>query len=528
MAPGIGPAVQGVLKALHPGLVSVIDHRGAGKGEQHQRRQPQLCRSPAPLPGEQAVVRPVCLALRRMVRTQKRQDAGSVMGAQKIHGGIERRRRIVLPQGLHGLPEIIGVAAAEIGQQSGAEGIVHQPVGLAAQQIPPPLGVGDLVGAIFPHLADENAVRGGLLHGGTDLHQKPVRQLIRHVQPPAGGSGPQPPADDGVLPINDKVHVGGGRLLHCRQGVDAPPGVIGVRPVEEAVPAVPGRVLTLGGAQGGIPAVCIEIDTLRAGVVEHTVQDHPHAPLLRLGAEGTEIVLGPQHGVDLRIVRRIVAVVGGGLKNGAQVQGGDAQGLQIVQLRRDPRQGAAEKVPVADLTVRVRPPLRRVVPVLMDPAAAHQPVRVRHRQAAEAVWKNLVSHAGAEPARRAAFPVDRQLPGICLPVAAITGLIQNTAGAVLPPEAEVIPDQLRLGRGTEDAGKTDPLAGRALQGQLQLLPGAGELTDSDQRTVREMLRGQGTAVKGDRCAADRGAEGLLAQVTAGVKDKGFAHGDRSP
>ena len=70
--------------------------------------------------------------------------------------------------------------------------------------------------------------------------------------------------------------------------------------------------------------------------------------------------------------------------------------------------------------------------------------------------------------------------------------------------------------------------GSRLQGQLQLLPGAGELTDSDQRTVREMLRGQGTAVKGDRCAADRGAEGLLAQVTAGVKDKGFAHGDRSP
>ena len=309
----------------------------------------------------------------------------------------------------------------------------------------------------------------GLLHGGADLLQKPVRQLVRHVQPPAGGSGPQPPADDGVLAFNDKVHVGGGRLLHCRQGVDAPPGVVGVRPVVEAVPAVPGRVLTLGGAQGGIPAVGVEVDALGAGVVEHTVQDHPHAPLRRLGAELPEVLLRAQHGVDLRIVRRVVAVVGGGLKDGAQVQGGDAQGLQIVQLGRDARQGAAEESPGCGS----RRPGPAATPACRPspggPSGAHQPVRVRHRQAAEAVWKYLVSHAGAEPARRAALPVDGQLPGVRLPVAAVAGLIQHAAGAVLPPEAEVVPDQLRLPRGLQDAGKADPLAGRALQGQLQLL-----------------------------------------------------------
>ena len=386
------------------------------------------------------------------------------MGAQKVHGGVKGRRRIVLPQGLHGLPKVIGIPAGDIGQQRRAEGVVHQPVGLTAQQIPPPLGVGDLIGAVLPHLADQDAVRGRLLHGGADLLQKPVRQLIRHIQPPAGSSGTQPPADNGVLGVNDEIHIRGRGLLHRWQSADAPPGVVGIRPVVEPVPAVPGRVLALGCAQGGVIAVGIEVHALGSGVVEHAVQNHPHPPLSGLGAESAEIGLRAQHGVDAGIVRCVITVVGGGLENGAEVQRGDTKGLQIVQFRRDPRQSATKEVPVADLPIRIRPPLRRVIPVLVDPAPANQTRRVHGYQTAETIWKNLVCHTCPKPAGRTAFLVDRQLPGHGLSVTAVAGLVQQTAGAVLPPEAEVIPEKIGQLRRGQCAGKAKPLACEALQG----------------------------------------------------------------
>ena len=51
------------------------------------------------------------------------------------------------------------------------------------------------------------------------------------------------------------------------------------------------------------------------------------------------------------------------------------------------------------------------------------------------------------------------------------------------------------------------------------------------KTRHELRRGvilPPEQAEGNFSAADRGAEGLLAQVAAGIKDKGFAHGDASP
>ena len=151
---------------------------------------------------------------------------------------------------------------------------------------------------------------------------------------------------------------------------------------------------------------------------------------------------------------------------------------------------------------------------------------VRQGQAAEAVWKYLVSNAGAEPRRRMALPVDGQLPGVRPPVGAVAGLIQHAAGAVLPPQAEAVPDQLRRRRRRQDAGKAHPVAGGALQRQLQLPDLAGELVKKHQGAVGEALRGQRAAAEGDRRAAGHGAEGVLAGITAGIKDKRFTHGMR--
>ncbi len=80
-----------------------------------------------------------------------------------------------------------------------SEGVVHQPVAVAAQDVLAPHAVGHLGGAVLPHLADDH--RRGLLcpGGGVDAGDEIVGQLVGHVQPPAVRPGPQPPADHRVL-----------------------------------------------------------------------------------------------------------------------------------------------------------------------------------------------------------------------------------------------------------------------------------------------------------------------------------------
>ena len=295
----------------------------------------------------------------------------------------------------------------------------------------------------------------------------------------------------------------------------------------EGEPVRVGAVLTLGRAHRGVKAVRVEIEALGAGVVEHAVQDHPDAQFSRLGAQGPEVLLRPQHGVDPGVVRRVVAVVGGGLKDGAEVQRGDAQIRKIRELGGDARQGPAEKVPVADLAVRVRPPLRRVRPVLVDGAAAHHADGVREGQAAETVWENLVGNAFAKPVGRRGFPVDGQLPGLYPAVVAVAGGIQDAAGAVIPPEVEVIPDQIRQRGGVDRTGEADPVSLGAVTGELDVGLRGGELPPEDQGAVVEALGGQGTAVERHAPAAGDGAEGRFALAAAGVEDKRFTHGKNS-
>ena len=73
--------------------------------------------------------------------------------------------------------------------------------------------------------------------------------------------------------------------------------------------------------------------------------------MLCFPAKAAEILLGAQHRVDAKVVGCVVAVVGGGFKNGIQVQHGDAQSGQIIQLGDDAIERAAEKVPVSYLAV---------------------------------------------------------------------------------------------------------------------------------------------------------------------------------
>ena len=296
----------------------------------------------------------------------------------------------------------------------------------------------------------------------------------------------------------------------------------------EAVPVEIGGILALGGAYRGIEAVVIEVNALGAGVVEYAVQNDVHPQLMSRAAEGAEILLRAQQGIDLPVVGGIIAMVGGRFKNGIQIQRGNTHGRKPCQLGGDAPEGAAEKVPVADLTVRIRPPLRHLVPAAMDPTVSHHSVRVCGiaGKAAETIWKNLVCHAGAEPVGEVALPVDGHLPAKGVSIAAVAGPVQEACGAVGPPEAEIVPHQLRLRRNGNGQSVADPFGLGAFQDHLPFLFPLGEFMAQHQRAGGKLLGCQGTAVEGDGLAAGNGPEGVLADGTAGIKDKRFAHEER--
>ena len=231
---------------------------------------------------------------------------------------------------------------------------------LLPQQIAPPHGVGNFSGGVLPDLSQQEAVRRSFLHGGADLRNEIVRQFIRHVQPPAGSSGPQPVPHHGILSPDDEIPVIRRIFPDGRQRPDPPPRVIVCGPRMKAVPMIIGGVGTLGSAGIRIEAVGVEIAALGAGVVEYAVQNHPDTAALRLLTEMVKIVLRAKHGVNGTVIGSVVAVVGGRFKNGVQIQHCDAEIRQIVQFGEDTLQRTAEKVAVPHFTLCVRPPVREI------------------------------------------------------------------------------------------------------------------------------------------------------------------------
>lgn len=97
------------------------------------------------------------------------------------------------------------------------------------------------------------------------------------------------------------------------------------------------------GAHRGIKAVHIKIEALGTGVIKDAVQNHPNAHLSGFGTESAEILLRTQHGVDFGVVRRVVAVVGGGLENRAEIKRCYAQVRQVGEAGGNTGQRTAEK-----------------------------------------------------------------------------------------------------------------------------------------------------------------------------------------
>src|SRR5699024_6338882 len=104
---------------------------------------------------------------------------------------------------------------------------------------------------------------------------------------------------------------------------------------------------------------------------------------------------------------------------------------------------AAEEVPVADLPALVGAVLHQLVPLLVDPPVPQHPGGIGDLRAAKAIWKNLVGHAPAEPVRGGeAVVVDRLLPAVGFPLAAVAVSPQPDHLAVPADQPEAVPDQL--------------------------------------------------------------------------------------
>ena len=86
-------------------------------------------------------------------------------------------------------------------------------------------------------------------------------------------------------------------------------------------------------------------------MIEHAVQDHLDAPVVRPSDERLEFRLGTQVGVDGEVVGRVVAVVGGCREDGVEVQRRDAPRGEVVQMGRDARKVAAKEVAAQRLLV---------------------------------------------------------------------------------------------------------------------------------------------------------------------------------
>ena len=265
------------------------------------------------------------------------------------------------------------------------------------------MAVADLVGGVFPDLAEQQRVGLFGKYGLFDLGQEIVRKLVGHIQAPAVSAGAQPFTNDAVLAQEPLAYqfgalIDGGHIAH------APPAVVRAVLVEIKRIA-PRRILALPRAHAGVVAVAVEVDRIVARVVEHTVQNDGNAQLLGRLAQLGKVLLGAQNRIDLGVICGVVAVVARGFKNGVEVDGCKAQLSDAGQVFLDALERAAVEAPGLDGAVLGALVYGRLVPVLdhaaLDSVArlfdfgqrALAPVLV----AGVAIGEDLVDHAALVP-----------------------------------------------------------------------------------------------------------------------------------
>ena len=146
-------------------------------------------------------------------------------------------------------------------------------------------------------------------------------------------------------------------------------------------------------------ALSVKIQTVASRMVKHAVQNHADIGFLRFFKQRPKRSLTAKHTVDLKIVTRIVFVVGIGAKDGTEVDHTHPKGFQIAQLFGDPPKVSAKKHIVGKLVSVLFCVLRN--PVL--PIAVHDHVAsLLHSTfaAKETIHENMIHDPPLEPAWR--------------------------------------------------------------------------------------------------------------------------------
>ena len=84
-------------------------------------------------------------------------------------------------------------------------------------------------------------------------------------------------------------------------------------------------------------AACVEIAAVVAGVIEYAIQYNAHAASGSFAAQRPEVLLTAEQRVDALVIAGIMAVIGIRLKDRIEINGGNVQALQIIQLAYTPR-----------------------------------------------------------------------------------------------------------------------------------------------------------------------------------------------
>ena len=171
-----------------------------------------------------------------------------------------------------------------------------------------------------------------------------VIDLVGHVQAPAVGALLDPVARHVQQEL---AHVGVGGI-ELGQALDAPPGLVIARftgresihrEAADVEPVAVGRVLLvlqdIGEGEEAAPAV-----------VEDAIQDDVHIVAVCQIKQGVKVAHIAQPGIDLVVVDGVVAVVGGGVEDGVEVESVDTQVEQVIEMLDDALQIAALEAPL--------------------------------------------------------------------------------------------------------------------------------------------------------------------------------------
>ncbi len=395
--PGEGAAVVRVVAARHADLVAVVDAGSTREGEHQQRRQHHRLpvaagerrQARGVVGGEQVQVGAV-----GVLRVHVQQALDVVAVGRCVHRRVHRIAHGLGQPGPDQLPG--GEADVETGQD-----VVHRAVETVAR--------GDPVGRVVPQLAHQVEVRVDLAGALPELLPEAGRDdLAGHVEPPAVDALARPVFPHLHQVLADVRVVG----VELRQRRDAPPGVVvgrGVvvrvqRPALDVEPVDPGRFRT-------VLQQVAELEEPPAGVVEDPVQHHPHAPLVAVVEKTPEGALASEDRVHAVVVVGVVAMVGGRLEDGIEVQRGDPEVAEVVEPLGDAHQVATLEAVAGGGSV---PRLQAVrLAHLLGPGEA-----VR-----EDLIEDGVSHPGRGTVERRGHRPERSPPGRVRPAAGPEGAL---------------------------------------------------------------------------------------------------------